>query len=110
MRYIPRVMLPSLISIVIGILSHIIFYPVLENWTNIRNRKLGRPSIGVTVNYFPFLIHLAMMLNGGDLPRTRLKVLLYGSASYMLSFGWNAIGVVIGYMITDWRDKNSRRK
>lgn len=97
-----EITLGTLLSIITGILGHVVFYPVIEAWNNQRMRRLARPAIGVLLNAVPFLVWLRI-LKGHDKTNGHL---LCGFAAYCISFLWNGTGVVLGYVIGDWKDGN----
>ena len=90
----------GLFSLATGIASHVIFYPIIENWNNARIRRLSRPAIGVLTNVVPFVIWLTA-LDNEDTPHH--ESIVKALAAYHLSFVWNGAGVVIGYLIGDWK-------
>jgi hypothetical protein len=85
-------------SVGTGILGHVVFYPIIEAWHNHRMRKLARPSIGVIINLFPFLLWLKIFCR-----KERLDDVT-PVAAYLVSFLWVGVGVVAGYLINDWKE------
>lgn len=95
-----QVTLATGISLLTGILGHLIFYPIIESWNNQRIRRLAQPSIGVLLNTIPFLAWLKVLQREND------NCLVLGYVAYSLSFLWNGAGVALGYVFDDWRLRN----
>ena len=103
--------LSIVLSVVSGIASHLIFFPVIEAWHNRRLRRLARPSIGVITNIAPFIIVVKSMKIRDifdcnyDQTKAEERALFLVVSAYMLSFVFNGIGVMLGYIIDDVRGK-----
>lgn len=100
-----KVLFSIIASIFTGITGHLIFFPVLERWHNLRVRRLARPAIGVTLNVIPYLVWFDLILrHRGVEDKRRRELLVCAIVGYTTSFYWHSVGVATGYMIDDWRD------
>jgi hypothetical protein len=88
------------VSFVVGVLGHAVFYPVINSWRNDRMRDLSRPAIGVLLNAIPFLAWLRAFRYGSDCEGEE-ELAAKALSAYVLSFVWNAAGVVCGYVAGD---------
>lgn len=91
-----EITLATLFSTAVGIVAHLIFYPIIEGWHNQRLRRLARPSIGVLCNAPVFMVWLHVFKQ-----HEKNGTLLCGFAAYCVSFLWNGAGVALGYLIGD---------
>lgn len=87
------------ISIVTGIVGHVVFFPIIESWSNMRMRRLARPAIGAMTNVVPFMAWLVVLED----ERKKEKAVSTAFIAYCLSFLWHGAGVVLGYLVDDWR-------
>lgn len=91
-----EITLATIFSTAVGIVAHLIFYPVIEAWNNQRMRRLARPAIGVLCNAPVFLVWLLVFKRHG-----KDDLLIDGFAAYCVSFLWNGAGVALGYLVGD---------
>ena len=92
----------SLLSIGVGIADHLIFFPVLESWHSLRMRRLGRPTVGVVTNLISFSLWVCYLRS--LISKSKDNILVLGYIAYLVSFFWHGVGVVLGYMIGDWKE------
>lgn len=90
----------TFVSLLSGLVGHLIFYPLIEGWHSNRMRKLGRSGIGVLLNALPLLVWRRLLPRGDE----EQQVLLYDLLAYCMSFLWNGAGVALGYVLTDLMD------
>lgn len=94
---ITRMALGVVANLAIGTMSHLIAYPLIENWHSHRMRRLARPAIGVIANVPAFIMWMKIYDGEKD------EAAVNGFSAYCISFLWNGVGVVLGYLITDWK-------
>ncbi len=89
------------VSLFAGVVSHLIFFPITENWHNNRSRRIARYAIGIVTNWIPCVMWFRLLHDDKD---DANRQFLMHSAAYLVSFLWTGIGVVVGYVIDDARN------
>ena len=90
-----EITLATIFSTAVGIVAHLVFYPVIEAFNNQRMKRLARPAIGVLCNAPVFVVWLWVFKKNG------INGLVGSFAAYCVSFLWNGAGVALGYIIGD---------
>ena len=94
------------VSGVFGLLTHAIFYPLIESWNNERVKNLGRSGIGVAANLIPFAIwyNEALTAVDGEARVGHSRYTFIATLAYMASFVFFGAGAILGYLFDDWRN------
>ena len=88
----------ALFSVLLGMATHFIFYPVVMSWHNERVRLLGRPAIGVLATALPFSLWMHTLApEKVDKDNTAA----IGLAAYLASFLLFGAGTALGYSVDD---------
>lgn len=95
-----EITLATIFSTAVGIVAHLVFYPVIEAFNNQRMKRLARPAIGVLCNAPVFVVWLWVFKKNG------INGLVGSFAAYCVSFLWNGAGVALGYLIGDIKNGN----
>lgn len=91
------------VSFGFGMLTHVIFYPLIESWNNERIKNLGRSGIGVVANLIPFAFWYNESLNAIEPTHDHGRHVFIAVTNYMASFVFFGGGAIIGYLFDDWR-------
>lgn len=97
-----RIIIVTIFSIAAGLVSHLLFYPIVSSWRNERINNLGRPAIGVMSAAPAFLAWVWILLpSNADKEHTAVTA----TAAYLAAFTTVGSGVALGYLIDDLRSE-----
>lgn len=100
-----QLLIAAFVSLTSGVVSHLLFFPITQNWHNNRMRRLSRYAIGIVTNLFSCVVWLRLLrIAPGDCidpDDYHDRQSLLDGVAYLVSFLWTGIGVVIGYVLSD---------
>lgn len=101
-----RLFLVTTFSLSIGLIGHLVFYPIIESWHSKRMRRLARPAIGVLMNAPAFMLYVWLIecrrrLDSESEENCDKMSPLEAFFAYCASFMWDGAGVALGYLIGD---------
>lgn len=93
----------TVLSLAVGVVTHVTFYPILERWNNDRMRSFAKFGIGVCVGLLVFLgwfrENQRVFITEDNRQIEKLSILAV--LSYMVAYVIYGSGVVLGYILGD---------